>query len=188
METEVLFAVCRRTRAWRARPARPVGRGAALEPCGGFFIIENTSGRKGGLMPSATGTSISLQYRAMTGAQGYGDRAACLCEGLARSDGEAVWHRRRDSGWSLLPRARSRRPLRHDLSCRTATALNQHMHPSQNMATRPNRPGPRRPRRLACRGDRRGHPRPPARYPHRRVRRHSYGNKTLCTSAGEGRV
>ena len=47
-------------------------------------------------------------------------------------------------GWSWLPRDQSRRQPRHDLSCRTVTALNQHMHSSQSMATRPNRTGPRR--------------------------------------------
>jgi len=62
-------------------------------------------------------------------------------------------------GWSVLPRDQSRRQSRDDFSCRTVTTLNQHMHPSQNMATRPNRTGPRRPRRL---GMPRGPERPPA--------------------------
>ena len=47
-------------------------------------------------MPSATGSSTALRCRETTGAQGDGDRAACLFDGLAWSGGEAAWHCRRD--------------------------------------------------------------------------------------------
>jgi len=47
-EPDILVTVCRRTRAWQARPARLVDRGATMEPCGDLCIERNTSGRKGG--------------------------------------------------------------------------------------------------------------------------------------------
>jgi hypothetical protein len=47
-------------------------------------------------MPSATGSRTAWRCRETTGAQGYGDRAACFCGGLAWAGGKTAWHRRRD--------------------------------------------------------------------------------------------
>ena len=117
----------------------------------------NTSVRKGGLTHSATG-STALRCRDATGAQGGGDRAACLfgwaC--VVRWVG-SVASPLRQAAWSLLPREQSRRQPRHGLRSRTATTLIRHTHPSRNVSRRPSRPG----RRLPCRP---GTPRRPEMY------------------------
>ena len=95
VETDVLVALCRRPRAWRVWPTGRADRGGALESCG-CLIRERHLEEKRGFMPSATGSSTALRCRETTGAQGYGDRAAYLFDGLAWSGGEAAWHRRRD--------------------------------------------------------------------------------------------
>ena len=106
VETDVRVALCRRPRAWRVWPSGRADRGGVLESCGCLIRARHLEAKRG-YMPSATGSSTVLRCRETTGAQGDGDRAARLFDGLAWSGGEAAWHRHRDR-WLVLA---SERPV-----------------------------------------------------------------------------
>jgi hypothetical protein len=187
VETDVLVALCRWPHAWQMWPTGRADRGGALESCKCLRRARHLEAKRG-FMPSATGSSTALRCRETTGAQGDGDRAACLFDGRAWSGGEAAWHCRRDRRLVCA----AERPVTPAIARRLQLQDSDHAEPAHaplpkhGDAAEPNRPtSPASAGHAAGTGEA---TRNPCQVPMPWGAQALIRKRGLCTSTGEGRV